>query len=167
MKIDQENLKRLFSYNQESGLFVRKVQLQGSNYKVGTIAGSVDKGYVVLRIGKKQKYFAHRLAFLYMTGRYPDNIDHINHNKEDNRWCNLREVGHEDNMKNKKRYSSNKSGVAGVSWAKNVCKWRACISVDKKQINLGWFEEFSEAVNARKNAEVLYNYHKNHGKDYE
>ena len=164
--ITQEELKALFTYEPETGLFVRATQLPGSNYKVGTIAGSIDKGYVVIRI-RKHSYMAHRLAFLFMRGYLPTEVDHTNHNKRDNRWENLIEVTHAENMKNKKLYKSNSSGVVGVSWAKKACRWRAIITVDKKQMSLGMFVEFSDAVNARKNAEVLYNFHVNHGGIYE
>ncbi len=161
--LTQAKLKKLFNYNKETGLFTRKEILPGCIYKINTIAGSLIHGYVRIRI-KKKHYSAHRLAFLYIKGYYPEEVDHINQQKADNRWSNLREVSHGDNMKNKKQYKNNTSGVVGVSWAKHCNKWRAIITVEKKQISLGLFVEFHEAVNARKNAEVLYNFHENHGK---
>ena len=164
--ISQKELKELFIYEPVSGLFIRNKQLPGSNYQVGSIAGSLVHEYVRIRV-KDKHYSGHRLAWLYMMGVLPEEIDHINHNKSDNRWVNLREVAHQENMKNKKKYKNNSSGVVGVSWAKHAHKWRAIITVEKKQISLGLFVEFHEAMNARKNAEVLYGFHKNHGVSYE
>lgn len=52
--------------------------------------------------------------------------------------------------------ATNKSGVTGVCWDKRLDKWEAYISVDKKKISLGFYEEVSEAASARKSAEIKY-----------
>ena len=163
--LTQTRLKELLHYDTESGIFTW-IKIKVSNQvKVGDKAGSLkSSGYTEISIDGK-KYKAHRLAFLYINGRMPTNIDHINHKCSDNRLINLREVSHQDNCKNRSIRSDNKYGVVGVSWKKQSSKWYAYISNNGKVVHLGYFDEFSEAVNARKNAEVLYKYHKNHGKD--
>ena len=102
--------------------------------------------------------------WLYVTGKFPKNeIDHINHIKDDNRWDNLRDVAHSTNGKNQSMQVSNTSGVRGVYWYKNNQRWVANITVDGEKIHLGSYVQHHEAVNARKNAEVLYGFHTNHG----
>lgn len=162
----QKLLHEQFIYNKNTGLFIRRKSSGGK--KQGTIAGTLRKdGYIEIRFnGKKQ--LAHRLAWLYIYAELPkDGIDHINHDRSDNSIDNLREVGHSINMLNKTKYTNNSSGVCGVNWYKPNNKWNAQIQVDGKKINLGYFLEFSEAVNARKNAEVLYEFHDNHGNEFD
>jgi len=155
-------LLETFFYDENTGVFTRK-KTSGGHFK-GTVAGCLDNcGYIQIRFNKK-KCLAHRLAWLYKYGDYPEaEIDHINHVRSDNRVCNLRVVSSLVNGQNKSFYASNSSGVCGVNWYKNYNKWNAQIQVDGKKINLGYFVEFSEALNARKNAEVLYGFHENHG----
>jgi len=92
-------------------------------------------------------------------------VDHINHIRDDNRWENLRLVSASGNSRNRGMSSRNTSGVTGVTWSRSKSRWVAQIKVDKENKTLGVFTDFSEAVNARKNAEVLYGFHENHGKD--
>jgi hypothetical protein len=83
-------------------------------------------------------------------------VDHINHNKRDNRKCNLRICDTKDNMKNMLRSSANRSGIKGVGFHKASNKWRARITVEYKQIYLGSFETKEEAAEARRKAEEQY-----------
>jgi hypothetical protein len=110
----QELLKEFFSYDKETGLFTR-LKTTSKVAKRGSIAGGVTKaGYIIIAVGKNRHY-AHRLAWLYETGELPINqIDHINHNKSDNRFCNLREATASQNSCNiiSKR---NNAGIKGVT----------------------------------------------------
>ena len=136
-----------------------------SNYRKGQIAGDIHHKHGYVRIGiKGKKYLAHRLAWLFVFGYFPKYIDHINGITSDNRIENLREVTSLDNAKNRCVSSNNNSGVIGVYFKKDRNKWVARIEVEGNKIHLGSFVEFHEAVNARKNAEVLYGFHKNHGR---
>jgi len=159
--ITQKELKEILEYNPESGLFT---WLTGKTK--GKIAGSKNKkGYICIKAGSKISK-AHRLAFLYTNGELPENeVDHINQIKDDNKWDNLREVSTGENAKNRSVCTNNKTGVMGVTWHNKNSRWVANITVDGKRIYLGSFVQFSDAVNARKNAEVLYGFHENHGKD--
>jgi len=165
--ITQEKLKKYLHYNPDSGVFtwVNKTSSK-SRVKIGSIAGTLHHdGYIMIALNKKQ-YGAHRLAWLYTYGTYPNQqIDHINQVRDDNRLENLREVSAKTNTHNRGTSGRNTSGCMGVVWDKRASRWQARINVDGKRIFLGMFTEFSDAVNARKNAEVLYGFHENHGKE--
>ena len=103
-------------------------------------AGSKD-GYWRIRIDR-YLFLAHRLAWLYMTGEWPkEQIDHINRDRADNRWCNLRAASHRENMMNKKLNRNNKSGFRGVSFDKRSKKWTSKIMIHRKGIHLGYFAD--------------------------
>ena len=108
-------------------------------------------------------YFTHRLAFLYMTGSIPKEVDHINHVKPDNRWKNLRAANRIINGRNRSMHCDNTSGVTGVYWHKKKGKWQAGIRVNDKRIYLGVFKHLEDATAARKTAEARYGFHPNHG----
>ena len=80
-------------------------------------------------------------------------VDHINHNKLDNRKANLREVTRTQNNMNHDIRSDNKSGVTGVIWGKQRKKWRSYICVNGKSYHLGEFKDKEDAIKARKQAE--------------
>tara|TARA_B100001057_G_scaffold162519_2_gene163172 strand:- start:527 stop:1012 length:486 start_codon:yes stop_codon:yes gene_type:complete len=159
----QEYLKSLLDYNPETGKLIWKVT-RGS-IKSGSEAGSTNcLGYRLIGIDGK-RYLGHRLAWLWYYGRWPENeIDHINHNPNDNRIKNLRELSHKQNMKNQSLYRNNTSGHAGVHWIRRDKRWLAQIQVNGKKINLGYFKEKEDAVKARKEAEAKYKFHQNHGR---
>jgi len=124
-------------------------------------------GYVKISIkGTGVAYIrAHRYAWAYHYGVFPSGyIDHINGVTNDNRIDNLRMVSSGENSRNMKIPSSNTSGTVGVSFNKQSKKWRANIWVNNKQKSVGVYKTKEEAIEARLNAEVEYNYHKNHGR---
>lgn len=132
----------------------------------GKRAGSYGKGndYVALRF-QSRAVSLHRVIWVYMTGRLPDgDIDHINGNKRDNRWLNLRDVTRSVNMQNAPLRSDNRSGTQGVFWCENLGRWRSMISVNGRRVYLGYHEALADAVLARKTAERKYGYHPNHGR---
>jgi hypothetical protein len=160
--LTQERLKELLAYDEETGVFTWKVQR--NKIPAGTVASSThNQGYFQIGIDRK-RYLAHRLAWLYVYGQMPEHeIDHINHDKADNRIANLRCVTHAENLKNASSQKNNLSGFNGVHYDKSRSKWLAHIQVDRKFKNLGRFDDFDEAVKARQAAEVLYGFHENHG----
>lgn len=83
-------------------------------------------------------------------------VDHINHNVFDNRKNNLRVCTNSQNNMNKGLQSNNTSGVTGVTWRKDKHKWEAQIRLNRKNIHLGLFPNFDDAVKARKQAEEKY-----------
>jgi len=163
--LTQNRLKEILKYHPESGNFTW-ITPTNISIKAGTKAGSLCKthGYIFIGIDCVV-YAAHRLAWLYTTGRWPKfQIDHINHVKVDNRWNNLREVNSAENQRNASIRVDNKSRVTGVCWHKPSQKWQSCVNVNKVRVYLGIFDNFFEAVCARKSAEIRYGFHQNHGK---
>lgn len=162
--ITQEELKKQYYYCPTTGNFYH--QRTHRKIKEGDIAGSSHSSwgnYIRISLGKGQCKLAHRLAYLYMWGYIPQSeIDHIDHNPRNNAWNNLRIVDHPTNGKNQKKYINNSSGVTGVR-QRNNSKWRARIYHAGKHIDLGTYITFDEAVSARKQAEIAYNFHRNHG----
>ncbi len=80
-------------------------------------------------------------------------VDHINHNKLDNRLKNLRICTASNNQMNEKLSKNNTSGTKGVSYYKRSNMWESYISVANKRIRIGKFLSYEEAVKARKSAE--------------
>jgi len=161
--LTQERLKELLDYDPETGVFTW-LESRGS-VTAGAVAGSRRKdGYRKIKINQKF-YLEHRLAWLYVHGKFPlDQIDHINGVKDDNRLDNFREVDHRENQRNTKRHFDNASGVTGVCWNKAAGKWHSRITSATKLENLGYFDNFFEACCARKSAEKRYGFHPNHGR---
>lgn len=110
-----------------------------------------NKGYVSTHIKKKQILF-HRLIINNKNGI----IDHISHNKFDNRKINLRIVNKNQNGMNASLSKNNTSGVTGVVWHSRDEMWEARIKVNYKYIYLGRFSDFEDAVKARRDAEERY-----------
>lgn len=73
-------------------------------------------------------------------------VDHINRNKTDNRWANLRQATHRENMGNMGLRRANTSGFVGVVWDRTRGKWRAQIRLDGKKTNLGRFDDPIQAA---------------------
>jgi hypothetical protein len=133
--ITQARLKELFSYDPDTGIFTKK-----TGFYAGEVCNSIAKvGYIRIGIDWHREY-AHRLAFLYMTGAMPKKcVDHINQNKTDNRWCNLREVSRKMNNQNiSNARSHNQTGILGVFKEGN--KFATRIVVNGKKIYLGSYE---------------------------
>lgn len=106
------------------------------------------------------RYLVHTVVFCLYHGRWPlpgKVIDHINHNTLNNRKENLREVSNTENQRNRKGLqSNNKSGIAGVGWAKDRNKWYADLTLNGKTIHGGSHESFEDAVAARQQLEIDY-----------
>lgn len=113
----------------------------------------------------KHKLVAHRVIWAIVTGSWPTKqIDHINGDRTDNRFENIRDVSRSENLRNMALPKSNTSGVMGVHWFKNAKRWSANIRVSGKSKHLGYFDTKEEAAKARAIAERKYGYHPNHGR---
>lgn len=141
--LTHERLKDVLRYEVATGIFTWKKILSNRGAR-GSIAGWDDTiGRRVIRIDKKN-YFAHRLAFLYMMGRWPsDQIDHINGDWADNRWKNLREATASENHRNSLARSNNKLGIKGVRF--QAGKYEVNITIDRRLVYLGRFKTVEEA----------------------
>jgi HNH endonuclease len=109
-------------------------------------------------------FIAHRVIWALNYGEWPNEIDHENHIRSDNRIKNLKSVTHSENLRNARIRSDNTSGVVGVCWSKKHSKWQAQIFVNSKNIFLGCFVEKLTAISVRKAAEIKFGFHSNHGK---
>ena len=135
-----EYIKEILDYDPDTGVFTWKQKLS-QKQNIGDTAGSIDgKGYRILRI-RKSNYKAHRIAYYYVTGCDPAElqIDHINQVKNDNRYQNLRLVTNSRNQHNNKRTGVHKHSDG---------KWTAVFTLDKVKHYLGLFDTQQEALTA-------------------
>jgi hypothetical protein len=142
--LTQTRLKEVLDYSPDTGVFTRRLKQTG--VKQGSISGSRSSdGYLITMIDRKH-YKCHRLAWLYMTGAWPTGqIDHINGNRSDNRFSNLRDVPKQHNVENqRKAQRSNKSTGTLGTW-KNGSGFAARISHNNSKIYLGTFKTLAEA----------------------
>src|SRR4051812_4455174 len=159
MTLSAEMLRELLHYDPDTGVFRRiKIVAPQSRIQIGDVAGCRDReGYWRVKLGGRSGGIcdAHRLAWLYMTGIWPENeIDHVDVDPSNNRWANLREANRSTNIANTRRRADNKSGAKGVYWRDSDHKWRAEITVHKRRIFLGSFDEFEDACGAYRRAAV-------------
>lgn len=142
--LTQARLKELMQYDPETGVFTR---LSGRGGKpAGGFVGGPDKdGYWMISVDGV-RYKAHRLAFMYMLGRWPQgDVDHINRTTGDNRWSNLREASRSQNMANVGTTKANKSGYRGVSWVETKKRWKAQIRRGGTNCHIGYFKTPEDA----------------------
>lgn len=150
-ELTQARLKELLHYDPGTGVFtwrfsrrrVKRRDVAGSDNGSGYISIAIDGG----------RYRAHRLAWLYMTGKWPNgDVDHVNRCRSDNRWENLREATRSQNCANRPLAAENTSGARGVSWSKRDEKWRAEIRVNGKIRYLGVYSDIGDAAAAYSSA---------------
>lgn len=154
-ELSQSQLKEILEYCPDSGVF-RRIKTVGRRAKKGqTVGWKNGCGYLNVEIFGKT-YKLHRLAFLYMEGEFPPKfVDHINRNRSDNRWSNLRKATFSENMKNQSLAKNNTSGFCGVHFddhGRGRPRWR--VALGSKNAS---FYCFLDAVSAR------INYNKNNG----
>lgn len=131
MQLTQERLKEELEYQPETGAFLWRKTGPGRRRRE---AGNRSREYVRIQIDGKL-FYAHRLAFLYMTGRMPEIVDHKNGDTLDCRWDNLREINASDNAKN----------TSHVGYYRRGNRFRAQLTTDYKTYHLGSFGTAEEA----------------------
>jgi hypothetical protein len=171
----QAQIKKVLDYDPITGIFTwkaRPVEMfkQGtgqtrayntfnSRYAGRPAGRPASNGYLLIRFTSSPvHYLAHRLAWIYVYGAVPSELDHIDKTRTNNAIANLRELGHVDNARNYSISKTNTSGVNGVAYHARYKAWRARIKVDYKSIHLGMFQTIEEAVRARYAAEVKYGF---------
>lgn len=151
--------RELFYYCPIDGTLTRRVDVLGRFGKAGTIASSVHRRTGYMRVGiDRARYATHRVIWLYVTGDWPSLfIDHIDGDRANNRWINLRMVTKSENAQNQRcaRSNNKSSGILGVQ-KDSRGRWRAKIHVDHRQVYLGTFDSPSEASDAYIQAKRLY-----------
>ena len=172
-----DKLKRALEYCPETGEFAwlsRPVQ-DFANPRAAAIYKSLCEGKHAFSYIGENGYrqtrilgflvLAHRAAFALMTGEWPAHqVDHINGNRSDNRWCNLRLADQATNSRNMALSKRNTSGRIGISYDANRKRWVAQGRANKVQFNLGRFATMAEAIEARQRFERDHNFHPNHGR---
>lgn len=153
-EMTQERLKELLHYEPETGWFTWRVN--NSVAAVGQRAGG-DHGLGYRSIGLDyKKFLEHKLAWLYMTGEWPEEeIDHINRDRADNRWPNLKRASRSQNGHNKGQHPRNTTGYKGV-YRSGPDHFVARIQIRNQTIHLGRFKDINDAIAARKKAEEEY-----------
>lgn len=162
ISLTQDRLKELPSYDPDTGAFTwldrtatdfkrekdRKLwATRFAGKKAGFEDGRKGRKYVRLYLDGKT-YMAHVIAWLYMTGQFPDKqIDHRNNKPWDNAWLNLREANQSQNMANRQAYKNNPLGLKGV-YSMGNGRYRACIRVNGRRKHLGCFSTADEAQDA-------------------
>lgn len=173
--LTQKELKSLIHYNPDTGIFTWKERgieyfkhckipemtwRQWNPQNAGKEAGSLANGYITI-ILLKEKYLAHRLAWFYMEGYWPEyHIDHIDQNPSNNRWSNLRHVSPSCNMKNVFMGKDNTTGVRGVTRRKDRDVYQVYISTNRVHKYIGTYGNLTDAVIARYEAENKYGHSK-------
>ena len=160
--LTQERVRELFNYDPETGIVTRRLPIYaGKNLnrivcnKGDNVGSNTLNGYLETCVDSC-RLLVHRLIFLYVEGFLPEqDIDHINGNKQDNKWCNLRLVSRSCNMLNTPNNISNTSGVKGVSLYKKsrAMVWETYIGINNKRYRLGYYDDFIEAVAHRLSVE--------------
>ena len=144
-------MRSLLDYDPETGSITWRPQ--AGRVRVGKIAGYKNsRGYLLINLNKGIVR-AHRAAFALMTGEWPEmQVDHINGNKLDNRWENLRICENWQNSANKGIIRSNTSGIKGVWWNRSNQRWHAGIYVKNTSVHLGYFDRIDDAADAYRKA---------------
>lgn len=139
-QLGENELKEFLYYEPDTGNFYWK-KAPSNRVKVGDIAGSVmSHGYRTIGF-KGKEYLAHRLAFLFVEGVIPDEVDHKNGDPSDNSWNNLRKATRSENNQNTRIPKNNKSGSKNVYYRKDRDTYSVSLMVNGKTIRLGCYED--------------------------
>jgi len=154
----KEEAENHILYDADTGLirWKKRIQCFGGGRDAGSLAGTNKDGYTSIKMFGKF-YRSHHLVWLMETGEWPPlgvDIDHINRDRSDSRFVNLRLATRAQNNLNSPGRCDNKTGHRGVHPSRT--RWCARISVDKKIIHLGTFETKDDAIRVRKAAEQKY-----------
>ncbi len=159
--ISQERLKYLFNY--ENGELVRRT-VEHRVGRIGQKIGWSHNGYIRAVVDQEFEY-VHRLIWIFHFGSIPDGmeIDHINHNKRDNRIENLRAVTPLTNKRNRSKAKHNSSGYSNIRYRSDIGKYQVRFKVNGREQSFGWFPTVEEAIVERNRAQSVLGFHPNHG----
>lgn len=152
-----ERLKQVLDYQPHTGLFIWVVSpdrpKRWNTKHAGKVAGGLNNwGHRAIRIDGR-KYLAHRLAWLYVHGEWPQQeVDHVNCDKDDNRISNLREASRFENALNRPVQKNNALGLKGTSFDRRKGKFQAQIGAFGRHKWLDYFETKEAAAEAYRRA---------------
>ncbi len=164
--IDVEELNKHLSYNPLTGECYRigyrdcHGNLVPCNYLIEGTTRKGKYGYIRVSISGK-RYVLHKLVYFIETGEWPNVIDHIDGNCQNNKLENLRATDRLGNMRNLKLRVDNPSGYIGV--AMKYGKYYAHAQRNGERLFAGYFDTIEEAIEARKQMSITYEFHANHG----
>lgn len=179
IELTKDLLNLIFSYNPDTGGLTHKERprwMFTEGYKGGETSwrtfntksagksATIKAGQYARVSVCGKRYSAHRIIWCMVHGEWPDEVDHINGDRSDNRLSNLRAVSRQGNMRNTCVRKDSATGVTGVSYAKRDDVFIAYIGVGGKTKVLGRFPTVEEAKSCRKAAEAELGYHENHGR---
>ena len=142
----QDYLKTRYAYDAETGTFTHICGIPAGSY--------TSRGYIQTKLDGIM-YTVHRLIWKYMTNEEPDQIDHINRIKDDNRWCNLRSVSNTTNIRNRATFK-NSTGVSGVRYRTSQDRWLVEIHWKGKKRHIGSYINALDAIQSRIEAEEIF-----------
>jgi hypothetical protein len=160
MAITQQRIKELLDYDGLTGLLRWKVERRCGEFNSVVVCKKGDKagglrpdGYLSISIDHK-RYQVHRIIWMHVFGEMPAkdmDIDHIDGNRSNNAISNLRLANRSQNHQNLRgpKVTNKTSGVLGVYFEKKRNKWRARLNINKKTIDLGFYEHLDDAKKAR------------------
>ena len=153
--ISVDYLRGVLSYNSSSGCLTWISTKPRSSKKPGDVAGYVDgSGYLKVKVCG-ELLLAHRVSYALHIGSFPDGyIDHVNGDKIDNRFCNLRVVNCSHSQVNRAVFKNNTSGYRGVTWNEAAKSWSARCAVNGKRIHIGYFNDAKSASLAYESAAI-------------
>jgi hypothetical protein len=163
-----EFLRQILDYNPDTGSFTWKERTpemftcaRGQGWacnawnakNAGKPASSTHtNGYYQIGINGRS-FLAHRVAWAYMTGRWPSRmIDHEDTDRMNNSWSNLREATNSQNKANAPCHADSASGVKGVMWFKQTNRWHVQIQANGKKHHIGFFTDIEAAKQAYNDA---------------
>jgi hypothetical protein len=109
---------------------------------------------------RRKVYLAHRIAWALVHGEWPEEIDHIDGDRSNNAIANLRAVDRQENAKNLQRRINSCAPFPGLSKIKSTGRWRVRVA----RLHIGVYDNFDQALVARKAAEITHGFHPNHGR---
>lgn len=153
-ELTQEELKKRLVYNTNTGEFFYNYSIGGK--LKGNKVGTLKDGYIYIRVAGVI-YLAHRLAWLYIYGKFPISmLDHIDRNRSNNKISNLRESNYSQNGRNTNINKKNTSGIKGVDYMKSLHKWRSRSVIQGIEHHIGVYSSIEDARIARENFDDKY-----------
>ena len=153
--LDQD-IARISIYNKNGDKCAEAIVDATFYHKIRKYRWGLASGYAIASLGNGKKSFLHNVVLNTKPSNHVFEVDHINRDKLDNRRSNLRICTKTQNNVNSAIRSDNTSGVKGVSWSQKYEKWHAYLHLNGKRRLSRYFKEFLEAVEARRQAEIVY-----------
>lgn len=172
----QAFLQEVLDYDPSTGVLIWKYRPRehfssDKSYKLwntkrcGAKAFNIGCGRRLYGMVDGERWFAHRIIWKLVYGSDPELIDHVDGNPFNNRISNLRSVDIATSNRNMSVPRRNKSGFIGVRKSDKSDRWVAFITFEGRRLYLGTFDNKTDAVAARVEAEKKFGFHPNHGRD--